>query len=73
MAGFWDREEHMGTIPKNNKEEIQVKKVTKNGKHYVDIRTFWMDPETDEFKPSQKGVAVPFESIEELKKILDKA
>lgn len=71
MSAFWDKEELCGKIKKNNREEIQVKKVTKNGKEYIDIRVFWYDADEDSFKPSQKGLAVPIESFSELKQILE--
>ncbi len=73
MAGFWDNEELLGTIQKNSKEEIHIKRVSKNHKDYIDIRTFWMDNESGEFRPSQKGVAIPSDSIDVLKTILEKA
>ncbi|MCX7748297.1 MAG: transcriptional coactivator p15/PC4 family protein [Clostridia bacterium] len=71
MADFWDKEELIGKIAKNSREEIQIKKVEKKGKVFIDIRVFWFDGEADDFKPSGKGVAVPFESFNELKTILD--
>jgi phosphopantothenoylcysteine synthetase/decarboxylase len=70
MADFWDREELLGKIEKNNREEIQIKKVEKKGKEYIDIRVFWSDGTSDDFKPSQKGVAIPTEHLEELKDII---
>ena len=72
MADFWDKEELFGKNRKNNREEIQIKKVSKNDKEYIDIRVFWYDANEDSFKPSQKGLAVPVESFSELKEILDK-
>jgi hypothetical protein len=71
MAEFWDNEELVGRITKNSREEIQVKKVEKNGKKYVDIRVFWFDGNANEFKPSQKGVTVAFESVEEFKSLIN--
>lgn len=72
MADFWDSEELLGKMAKNSKEEIHIKKVKKSGRTYIDIRVFWLDSNTDEFKPSQKGLAIPFESIDDFKSILDK-
>lgn len=72
MAAFWDNEELIGKITKNNREEIQIKKVSKSGRDYIDIRVFWYDSNDDTFKPSQKGLAVPTESLPELKEILEK-
>ncbi|NLX76343.1 MAG: transcriptional coactivator p15 [Clostridiaceae bacterium] len=71
MASFWDKEELLGSITKNSREEIQIKQVSKNGREYVDIRTFWYDSNDDTYKPSQKGVAIPLESIDDLKSILE--
>lgn len=70
MADFWDKEELLGKIEKNNREEIQIKKVEKKGKVYIDIRVFWSDGTSDDFKPSQKGVAIPAEHLDELKDII---
>jgi hypothetical protein len=71
LAEFWDKEELVGKLGKNSREEIQVKRVEKNGRKYIDIRVFWFDNNADEFKPSQKGVTVPCESFKEFKDILD--
>lgn len=71
MADFWDSEELLGKFVKNSREEIHIKKVTKNTKSYVDIRTFWFDSKDDDFKPSQKGLAIPLEFVGELKSVLE--
>ena len=70
MADFWDSEELVGKIEKNSREEIQIKKVSKNSKKYIDIRVFWFDSNTDEFRPSQKGVTIAQESFEQFKDII---
>jgi hypothetical protein len=72
MADFWDQEELLGKFVKNSREEIHIKKVSKNAREYIDIRTFWFDGNSDEFRPSQKGVAIPLEFAGELKNILEK-
>ena len=72
MASFWDKEELIGKITKNNREEIHIKQVSKSSKEYVDIRVFWYDSTEDAFNPSQKGVAVPMDALAELKEILQK-
>jgi len=71
MAGFWDTEELIGKFVKNSREEIQIKKVTKNNKSYIDIRVFWYDSKSDDYRPSQKGVAIPLEFVGELKSLLE--
>lgn len=71
MADFWDSEELIGKIEKNSREEIQIKKVEKKGKKYVDIRVFWFDSNGDEFRPSQKGVTITEESFNTFKEIIN--
>ena len=71
MADFWDSEEIISKFVKNSREEIQIKKVAKNNKTYLDIRVFWFDSKSDEFRPSQKGVAIPLEIVGELKSLLE--
>jgi hypothetical protein len=70
MGEFWDQEELIGKIGKNSREEIQVKKVEKNGRKYLDIRIFWFDDKVDEYKPSQKGVTIAFENVKEFKELI---
>ena len=67
MADFWESETLLGKFVKNSREEIHIKRVMKNNREYVDIRTFWYDSNADDFKPSQKGVAIPLEFAAELK------
>lgn len=71
MSDFWDREELIGKIVKNSREEIYIKKVEKKGKVYIDIRTFWFDSSSDEFRPSQKGLAIPYESFSEFRDFIN--
>lgn len=72
MSDFWEKEDLVGKIEKNNKEEIHVKKVEKNGRQYVDIRIFWMEKESNDFKPSPKGIAIPVEIFETFKEVINK-
>ena len=71
MAAFWDNETMVGKIAKNSREEIHVKQVEKGGRQYVDIRVFWLDNNSNEYRPSQKGVTIPRENFEEFKSIID--
>lgn len=57
---FWDSEEQLAEFDKGS-EKILVKRVTKGNRAYIDIRTFWLDENDDEWKPSKKGIAVPME------------
>ncbi|MDP4183375.1 MAG: transcriptional coactivator p15/PC4 family protein [Bacillota bacterium] len=71
MSDFWDNEKLIGKLGKNSREEIIIKVVEKKGKKFVDIRVFWFDGNSDEYKPSQKGVAIPYESLDELKNLIN--
>jgi hypothetical protein len=73
MSDFWEKEELIGKIEKNGKEEIHVKKVEKNSRQFIDIRMFWLEKESNEFKPSSKGIAIPVEVFEEFKEVIMKA
>lgn len=56
---FWDSEEVLAEVDKGE-ERIYVKRVTKGTRTYIDVRTFWLD-DTDEWRPSKKGIAIPIE------------
>ena len=56
---FWDSEDLLAEIEKGA-ERIFVKRVTKGASSYIDIRTFWLD-DSDEWRPSKKGIAIPIE------------
>lgn len=56
---FWDEEREIITFPKNERgEEIRVKAVSKKGREFIDIRTFY--PGKDDMLPG-KGVSIPRE------------
>jgi len=57
---FWDSETPLAEFEKGS-EKIFVKRVTKGSRTYIDIRTFWLDEESDEWRPSKKGIAVPID------------
>ncbi len=53
---FWDEEKMVGEVPKG-RDVVQVRLVSRHGKRYVDVRSFWED-ENGERKPG-KGIALP--------------
>ena len=65
---FWDTEELVGEILTGGRsDKIVVKHVTKNGKEYLDVRT-WYPAQT---KPGEevvwlpsKGIAIPKDSVD---------
>lgn len=61
---FWDTEETPVVISKNNRnEEIHVKKVSKSGKEFVDVRTFY---DKDGIPTPGKGISIPLNIVEEV-------
>lgn len=71
MADFWDKEEEVFSISKNDRgEEIKVKKVKKGNKKYVDVRTFY--PKDGVMMPG-KGVSIPDDLADEIAKAITKS
>lgn len=61
---FWDNEKTLGVIPKNDRgEEIQVKKVSKGSKEYIDVRTFYT--KDGQLLPG-KGISIPIDLADEI-------
>ncbi len=57
----------LGTIPKNELEEVRVQARAFRGHPYIDIRVYWRtDPEEEYWRPSQKGVTLKPELVGEL-------
>jgi len=46
---------------KNKKGLIRVVKTEYRGKFYVDIRKYYQDNDSGEWKPTPKGISVPYE------------
>jgi len=45
-------------LPKNSMERIQFSIEEYRGKTYADIRTYYLDTTSDEWRPSKKGLAI---------------
>jgi len=54
----------IGEIEKNQNEVIRIKIEEFKGYKFLDIRVYFQD-QGGEWKPTKKGVAVPFEKIED--------
>lgn len=66
---FWDSEEIIGDIPKNDKgDRIQIRKVTKGTGKYIDIRTYYRD-DSDQLQPG-KGISIPDDLADEVALII---
>jgi len=59
MADFsWDSEEIIGEFEKG-KDTVLVHKNTLKGKEYISIRLYYTDKDTNELKPTKKGITLP--------------
>lgn len=67
---FWDSEEVLAELDKGS-ERIFVKKVAKGARQYIDVRTFWLD-DSDEWRPSKKGIAIPVDLAKEVAEAITK-
>lgn len=63
---FWDNYELVTEVGKNDKGDvIRVGKAEKNGKQFIDIRTYYVDKTTSELMPG-KGIAIPDDLVDEI-------
>ena len=67
---FWESEDILGEVDKNTKEKYIVKRVSSKGKFYKDIRVYYLDSTSNEYKPSSKGVVIPEDKIGEIIKLI---
>lgn len=51
---------------------IRVTKTNFKGKDYLDIRKYYLDKETEEYKPTRKGCTIPLNLIEKIKEAITK-
>ena len=64
---FWEKEKVVKEIEINAKNKIIVKKVSKSGKDYVDVRKYFI--KDGEWLPG-KGIAVPDDLADEIADII---
>lgn len=66
--------EVLAAIPKNARERVQVSFSTFKGYDLLDMRLYYRDPKTEEWKPTPKGVTVQRnrETVEALRDALTK-
>ena len=57
----------MGKDIKYGKSVIRVQKTIYKEKTYLDIRKYYLEEETEEYKPTRKGITIPIELAEEVK------
>ena len=63
----------IGEIQKNKREKIIVSANEFKGHKYVDLRIHFNDGESEEYKPSKKGIAIKPEIAEEVIKMIQEA
>lgn len=67
MADFWDKQKEIIAIDKNKKEVIKACHNERQGKEYIELRTYTREDENDtDLKPTKKGIVVPKERWEEI-------
>jgi len=63
---FWDKEELLGEWDKNSKDKIRLKRVTKKGSTYIDLRTYYPSREDDTIFLPGKGIAIPDDLVDDI-------
>ena len=61
----------MGKDIKYGKSVIRVQKTIYKDKTYLDIRKYYLEEETEEYKPTRKGITIPIELAEQVKTAVD--
>ena len=56
------------TFPRGLGEEIQIALRKYHGKHYIDIRVWFQEKKSKEFRPTRKGISFPAPLTPELKR-----
>lgn len=69
MSNFWDKQDIIGSIKKNKREEIIVSKCERNNNEYIDIRIN-AKSENDERIPTSKGFNLKKEKLKEFLELL---
>lgn len=66
MADFaWDSEELIGEFEKG-KDTVLVHKTTLKDKEYVSMRIYYTDKDTNELKPTKKGITLPTDVMKDI-------
>ncbi len=50
----------------SGKNVIRVQKSEYKGYEFLDVRKFYKDEETEEYKPTKKGIAIPLDVADEV-------
>lgn len=70
MSNFWDKQDTIGSVKKNKREEIVVCKCERNNNEYVDVRINAISDDNKHI-PTSKGFSLKKEKFKELIEILE--
>ena len=56
---------------KYGKSVIRVQKTIYKDKTYLDIRKYYLEEDSGEFKPTRKGITIPIELAEKVEMAID--
>ena len=60
------------SFPKGNNQEVRLSAGEFRDRIYFDVRVFFKDEETEEMRPTKKGITLALDYLPELKKGLEK-
>jgi len=63
----------IGELQKNANQKLKVELKNYKGHDFIDIRTYYEDKESGEWKPTKKGVTIDPDKAQELIGLLEKA
>ena len=69
----YDSEEELGAIPKGNRRAVVVKWLKKGQDAWVDVRTYFYDPNSRGWRPTPKGLRLTVGQLTELLDLLKEA
>ena len=50
---------------------VRIQKTTFKEKNYFEIRKYYLDEDSKEYKPTRKGITLPVELLDDIKKALN--
>lgn len=58
------------TFPRNERDQVRLSAGYYNNKLYLDLRIFFLHQESQEYRPTKKGITLGYECLPELKKAI---
>jgi len=63
----------VGEVQKNNTEKFVIEAKEFKGRNFVDVRIYYLDKESDDWKPTKKGITLTKNTYEPLLKLITEA